>query len=665
MRTQCVAAISEEYVLDKSKISNACLVLVVGVLLLLITSDQIWSRSVDLAHHYALVERLLEPGGVGSSRDPSLGEMQFYPRAAHLIATVVARLFDSAIVGVALTATASLIGGWIAIAYLLSGFGRPVATRVLWTTAASLLIGGGILRLQIFGKEIVGSYFFSQLVAQAALYVVMAIALRLERRSIARWLRYGFLAAAILSIESIHLLPAIEGLGFLGLLLLADVIESWSAGTPTRTLVRSLVVPAIFLVATTVAVIAHPTFAVMRSISENNGDLPLTLFRSMAGLFVLALVVLGLSIALVFRWIRLANDSRQSALPLKYIGALGASCTVLFLLQWLAWHFGQGSEYACKKYVFALATTLLLELPLFLVASPTRLNAVSKLPRATALGLKDSLAMIGIIVAGFFSAAPLHNEVSVSSIRKLERDVKAMQAFRLQHGITGTAIAAHLSAPSPVLDYMFSIATLKAPRDETTLDLLRNSTPTGLAHLSMIVTARNDPTYDVQQCRVPTGTETLVGVDAQCFVTAKNLNSTCHDLFDLTSAGAIEPTLLSGFSSPEPGGTWTDATNASFRCEMPLAGASRSHVVEVTVSAFVPADHPQRLTLSLGDSPTRDTVTFTRPGEVKVVTLPIGGASSGWVSLRFSMPDAVSPAQAGLSADARLLGVQVSAIRFR
>lgn len=665
MTSQCAAAISEEYVLDKSKISNACLVLLVGVVLLLITSDQIWSRSVDLAHHYALVERLLEPGGVGLSRDPSLNEMQVYPRLGHLFATLVARPFGSPIVGMAITGTVSLIAVWVAIGYILSGFGSALVGRVLLATAGSLLIGGGALRLQIFGKEIVGNYFFSQLIAQAALLAVIAVAMHMEQRSIARGIRYGFVAASIFAIESIHLLPAIEGLGFLGMLLLSDIADSWNAAITKHAFARALLTSTLLLISMSVAVIAHPTFAVMRTISENNGDLPLTLFHSLTGLLTLAVAVMVLSAALLIRWGKMATDIRLGALPLKYVGALGASCSVLFVLQWLGLHLGQGSEYACKKYVFALASLLLLELPLFFIATPKSFDVDTGPISNKRSRFKHLAALMTFIVIAFFSAIPRHVELSVSSTRKIEREVEKLQAFRQEHDVRGTAIAIHLSSPSPLLDYMFSIATLKAPQTDTTLDLLHNRAPLGLDGVSMIVTARNDRIYDAKQCRLTAGANSLVAVDARCLAAQRRANSACADIFDLTSAGAIEPSLLSGFSSPEPAGTWTDATTARFRCELSAARPFHPRVVEVTARAFVPNGHPQRLTLSLGDSATRDTVTFTRPGEIKVVTLPIGGASSGWLSLRFSMPDAVSPAQAGLSADARLLGVQVSAIRFR
>ncbi|CAN7247128.1 hypothetical protein LJR230_000910 [Trinickia sp. LjRoot230] len=655
----------EEHVLDRSKIGTACFVLITAVLLPLISSDRIWSSSVDLAHHYALVERLLEPGGVGSTPDLTLGEMQFYPRVGHLIATVVASVLGSSIAGMALTGTASLTVIWIAVAYLLSAVGRPIGMRVLFASAMTVGVGGTVLKLQIFGNEIVGNYFFSQLIAQAVLLIAVAAALWLERQSFPRWLRYGFLAASILVIESIHLLPAIEGLGVLGFLLLSDVVDSWDARATNGAVARSIVRSVLLLAATTAAVIAHPTFAVMRTISENNGALPLTLFRSLTGLFALALVVFGLSIALMLRSRNVTAETRQSALPLRYIGALGASCSVLFALQWLAGHFGQGSEYASKKYVFALTSIFLIEAPLFLIATPSALKIAANAHQGKAYRFVDSIALIAFIVAAFLAATPRHADLSVAKMRGIERETKAIQTFRLEHGITGRAFAIHLPAASPVLDYMFSIATLKAPRDDATYDVLLGRTPRGLAQDVVIVTGRDDPTYDVHQCRFPTATTSLVAVDARCFVTAKHLNSTCRDYFDLTSASPIDPSLLSGFSSQEPAGSWTDAKSASFKCEMPVAATFRPRFVDVTASAFVPSGHKQRLTLSLGDSDVHQSVVFTRPAEARVITLPISSSTDHWLSLRFSLPDAISPAQAGVSADARLLGVQISAIRLR
>ena len=648
-----------------AKVSHACFVLATAALLLLVMSNQIWSGSVDFAHHYTLVERLLEPGGVSTTPDPTLREMQVYPRLGHLIATVVAVPFDSAIVGMALTATASLIAIWIAIASILSGFRPTLRSRVLLATACSIAIGGGALKLQIFGTEIVGNYFFSQLLGQAALLIAMATALRLEQRSAPRWLLHGFLAVSIVAIESIHLLPAIEGLGLIGVLLLSDVVDSWRNAEARRAFARPLLAAGLVWIVTAIAVVAHPTFAVMRSISENNGDLQLPLLHTLTALLALALVVLGFSITLILRYSKTAAGIRDAALPLKYIGALGVSCSVLLVLQWLALHGGQGSEYACKKYVFALTSIFLVELPLLFIATPGGLNAMSGSQQERTGRLIHSVTAVAFIIVAVLSATPRHSDLSVRSLRNIEHQTKAIEAFRVARDIKGTAIAVHLPSSMPMLDYMFSIATLKAPRDELTYDLLRGKAPQELDRTSMIVTARDDRRYDVPQCRFPAETHNLVAIDARCFQTALGEKSRCRDAFDFTSAGTIEPALLSGFSAPETEGTWTDATNASFKCAMPPPGAFRPRFVDVTASAFVPTGHAQRFTLSLGDSDARDTVTFLRPGEVKVVTLPLDAVAGHWIHLNFSLPDAISPAAAGISVDSRVLGVQVRAIRFR
>src|SRR5438132_644254 len=82
--------------------------------------DHIWATSSDFAHHYALVARLaqqwtLPAGGF----DPSLGEMNIYPRSSHALAAMLGTLLHSSFLGMHLVTLLSMMGVWAALGALM------------------------------------------------------------------------------------------------------------------------------------------------------------------------------------------------------------------------------------------------------------------------------------------------------------------------------------------------------------------------------------------------------------------------------------------------------------------------------------------------------------------------------------------------------------------
>ncbi|AUT60262.1 hypothetical protein C2L65_12090 [Paraburkholderia terrae] len=600
-----------------------------------------------------------------ASPDPSLGEMLVYPRIAHLIAAGIGLYLDSAITGLQIAATASLLLAWIAIAYILTAF--PWRGRLLSLTMLSVVLLANKLffKLQIFGEEIVSDFFFAQLAAQAALLCVLAITLRLERRYSSRSIRYVFLIGSILAIESIHLLPALEGLGVLAFFLLSDTLDDLNSAILPSVRVKSLLVRGIVFAACGVAMLAHPTYKVMRSISENNGVLRLTRFDSIESLLVLACVVAVLSASLLISWHRGSVDARRDRLPVKYLGAFGLTVSCLCVAQWIALQFGLGSEYACKKYIYALDTLFLIEIVLLVVERSSIVLDRAREPIKGLPACLDALLVSALVAIAFVSTTPRHATLSLKAIRAVEADVRLVVVKSPRSPGDKPMVAIHLPMMNPLLDYMFSTAVLRTPRDEMVMAILLNRRITSLESASKIVTARNDATYDVPACRGPGTTGNVAVIDTKCYVTEKQLNVTCRSDFDLTSSGAIHPSMLTGFSSPEPNGTWTEGHEASFKCELPKAGHFRPKRVEVVGTAFVAENRQQQIVATIAGTTSTQTVDFSHPGETKVITLPTSDQDQGWLVIQLSMPDALSPAQAGLSADSRVLGLQVKEIRLR
>ena len=126
---------------------------------------------------------------------------------------------------------------------------------------------------ELHGNEIIGSFFFSQLVAQALAIFAVILSLTIEKAKSNTATRNLSLIALIFLITGIHLLPALEILGvFLGLVVL-DVFAAKNSGGGKLT--KNIIVGSILILLAITIVIFHPTFLAMKKLSENNGALPL------------------------------------------------------------------------------------------------------------------------------------------------------------------------------------------------------------------------------------------------------------------------------------------------------------------------------------------------------------------------------------------------------
>jgi len=109
--------------------------------------------------------------------DVSLGEMNVYPRYAHLVAAAFERLIGSPLLGMHVMGLLAVILLWYAIASII----RHEADDVLSVQTLLLLAALGLahpLRFPIHGNEMVVNYFFAQIVAQALMLLVLAVWLR-------------------------------------------------------------------------------------------------------------------------------------------------------------------------------------------------------------------------------------------------------------------------------------------------------------------------------------------------------------------------------------------------------------------------------------------------------------------------------------------------------
>lgn len=653
--------------------------LLCGALLVAALADRLSNASVDLAHHYALVARLAQHWVMPVAYDPSLGEMNVYPRASHALAALVGRLAGSPLLGMQLTAYAASATVWAVLLLLL----RQLPPRAAVASAVALGVLLWIfttLKLQLHGDELIGSFFYAQLVGQAGALLAMLAALRMERAGLPAWWRYLLLVAAIGALCDVHLMPALELLAVLTLGCGLDLLPQRMRHSPRLTTgaIRSAGVggaawtlrqawPALLApLAGALLLVQHPGFAVMRSLGEHNGALTVQYLNSPLafGLYVGAVALL--SLFMLHIWRQIPNDGRGlQALGLKYIALYGGACSMLCLLQTLALWFHAGSDYAVKKYVYSVHTALLLELcmvPALLLAwhrlpaPPTTARRASAWVQAAALLSPALLAM-----ALLLPLRTLTPVADTSAMVRLERQLTTLRDLRLAPTPGRYTYVARIDGVEPVLSYMFSIGLFGMPRNSNAGDVLGGGMPTDLSQVGHLL-AGPDLGGDVRYlgCRRTDGPSGLALMDGPCLQAAINPSG---QYISIAESNRTMPCTLTGFSPSEPDGAWSSAKSAAIACPIPkLVNGKAPTMAVLTTHAFLQGVALQRLDVRVnGGAPASFRYDATTPARKLELPLPRGADT---LTLTLSLPDARTPLALGLGSDRRELGVMIHSVAF-
>lgn len=617
-----------------------------------------WSASVDLSHHYALAFRLSENWSLGVANDPSLGEMNLYPRASHALAAIIGLVFGSTFLGIQFVSLAALALTWGAVIFILNSFPLRVACVSSVGFACVLALNRDYMKFNVHGAELIDNFFFSQLVAQSMAFFVLAVAIVMEVKGRSEYLIALFFIAAIFAVTGVHLLPALEIFGvFVGGVILNNYVsrkESTYWGVKKHLWVLGCVAIA------AVSVFFNPAFAAMRKISENNGSLVLAHISGAVGLIflcVLALVVAGFQI---FLWIR-KYDEKTSYVGLKYLGLYGASVALLCLAQMVVLGFGFGSEYAAKKYAFGIVTYVLISVPVFagLVLEKKFANFPSN--RFIGWPLFRVAIPVGAYMTAFIFSMPQAKTLDTSDIVLLERQLIALRDMAPAVSREKSNVVFDLANMPPTIDYMFSIAIAKTPVAIAIPDVLVSRKLNDIGRYGAILTAVGSKPYYRSVCKFPVSMGSIALVDAACVGGELAESAICTGEFDLSKNGGVDGALVSGFSAPEDHGRWTDGLNATFNCAIRGKGPTKAIIY---VTPFIHGSHDkQRLRVTI-DSLVREYVLdSTMIGRSIEVPLP-SRRTGEKLAIDFHMPDAISPAKLGLSEDGRVLGVSIKKIAF-
>ncbi|SHG39698.1 hypothetical protein [Massilia sp. CF038] len=625
------------------------LVLLALLVMVLYNLDQVWSASVDLTHHYALVYRLAEQWSVSGS-DPSLGEMNYYPRLGHALAALMGAALDSPFLGMHVVALLCFGSLWAAVGALFASLQRNAALLASLTLALLLYVNFNWFGYQLHGSEVVGNYFFSQLMAQAMAVGALALGAACDVRG-RPWHGVAVIVLAIPVVEATHLLPALELLGMLGVLLALRNLPPY----PVRTsaLVRALASLAVFGAAGAAA-LYHPAFAAMREIAQNDGRLPLAGLEARWALPLLAVLVLCIAAALLWDSVRARHNANAPSRAVeKYLGAYGVALGTLCLLQLGALLLGGGSSYAVKKYAFGLSSFVVIALALVIGRAAARW-----LPGQAGPWLCGA-AMAALVPASFLFTADQRQMLDGSEMVALERRLVALQAAMPPPPAGKTDVIIDLPDQPMMVNYMFSIAVAHTPRLYGE-DLLSKNKLDHAAHYNHIISARIGSRFKNRSC-TQGSVGTLQYSDAACVTRSLAAASLCKGTFDFSSAGNVDPAMLTGFSAPEAYSRWTAERSVSFSCTVDKA----PRALVLRAGAFLNDKlQQQRVEIALNGVKLGSEL-MQRPGEVETLRTVLPALSpTTIVTITLTMPDAVAPKALGMGDDGRLLGLNIHSIGF-
>lgn len=628
---------------------------------------------VDMAHHYALVQRLMEKWRFPPADDlvalnvdwQSLGEMIHYPALSHRLAAIVGQVLGSAFLGmqvVALMATAAI---WAGIGATLLSAPRAAASVAALVAAACLAVTTLVFHLPVHGDEVVNAYFFAQLVGQAfAVACVLAWA-GAQRRADAYALRGLLMLAMPSAAACFHLLPALQLLAFFGC---AALVELWTASPGLRR--RRFFINCGLTSVGAVLLAVNPSVPAMLGIATNNGDLPLALPAGNGVFAALAIIVLGLVAINLALWRRLAlRLDGRAFVGFKALTLFAAAAALLCLAQIGAVEMGIGNDYAVRKYIYSLMTGIAVQAGVLagLIVALRRSDPDAAIDGAGPYGLGVSVFM----VAAFALSTPLHRwEGALTATARIvgfERQIKALRDARVPAAQGRHDVVAGLAGVPPAISYMFSIGLMGTPRDMNAKAILLGRELPEPDNVGSIIASVGAAPYDVRACRSFVSASGLTIVDGSCYARERQRRQACEGEFDFRlggSAGNFDH-LLSGFSSPEPAGRWTDGATASFHCRQPAGDRAAARMTLETSAFLHPTQGPgrQRAIVKLNGRPVAEHI-FTATAGEKLFDFPLSVADGPEIEIVIETPDAAVPAERGLGNDPRRLGVQVRRIQF-
>ena len=295
------------------------------------------SGSADVVSHLSLVEEIMKHGRVRPEA-LYLGSMHFYTPFSHWLAAVLGWLIGSGLIAILLISIVAVYVSYYAIGRLL-----VAESSILSLMAFVALYGLLAQTLSLTGWEIIGNFFYPQLVA-FAMYWLALMWLARRRQAPSQVALFALFFSPV-----IYLTQPLGGVHFTATVVAILAADALALMLAERRFSASHFLAAGVTVAVTIAVLFLPTVREVISHADNNGSLD---FNFPGDAYALAFAVcIAASLANLVVGLRSWPSGRVN----RVLGAAGVAAGGLMAFQFFAlWILGSGSPYAVKKHGFIL-----------------------------------------------------------------------------------------------------------------------------------------------------------------------------------------------------------------------------------------------------------------------------------------------------------------------
>lgn len=657
--------------------------------------------SGDMGFHLQTVELLRDHLFVPASAESFQREMFAYPRWSYRLAAPALWVGLSSPNALGLAATAAAGAVWL----ITLGAARRLSQQLF---LAAFLCGAAMIVFlgATFGAEVVGNYFYPQLIGEPfAVGLILGGAYLIGRSR--RWFAV-FALAAVWVCGQFHLIAALRVAGGLGVVLLLEWART-PAGGRLRGSAWLSILPAMGVV-----LLLNPAFSVMRRLSIVNGDIgfarPLALWQLEAA----SVVLLALSGAILARLLRQPGQPNGRAPVLTFFAALGVASASAALAQAMAFTWlGESSPYAVKKHAFGVFTALAFVVPiaaglaipsstraawrygrivmevvfaaglagvaavlvrrvllldnsgamsaleqirvglvcvsvfgLALMAADSLRRTVSNRPRSTTTILAGVLAAhLAVMELLFFRASP----IDAAYLSKLLADTAAIRSAAPDVA-KGYLFAS--SRSSQTVSFLVNMAALRIDRqtDPNYRSMLLATYVLNPELAPNLITEVGDLTYDIPGCRRGSPQGSVVVVEGACTPAA---------VYDFGAGDPGTQLLTRGWSVNEQDWTWSDGPRAVIDLPLPasMRGVRDPRVI-IHTTGFLSPQNPHRTVHAVVEGGRPQTHVFDADvsGEfIFLLEIPPEAVRRGTARIVFTIDDP----QAADASGSRRLGVAV------
>lgn len=561
-----------------------------------------------------LVDFLAREDPATLQASPWMAAMAIYPAGSHWFAAALGMVIGSNYAAMWALCIVAIYTGYFFLGRVLQGGRGYVAVALLFILLLLARPSGAIL-----GNEIIGNFFYSQLIGAAFFFALLFVCGRIGRRSELTVALVGLVGAAFLM--WMHLLPGLYLIGAVGLFLLLNAAEDVRDGKPSRKPLAGVVTYGIAGIA---VIVLHPSLAAMRELSANDGALEFPINPWL--LYVVALILVavsGWSIIWSRRHERTAFDVVLVAAAIAALALMTVQLLNLLVL-------GEGSPYAVKKHLFLVMT----------LALACSARALAGLLTAETAGRQTSpIVTIAMAAVATWLVYPKQPALPMRAVTVPLKYAQHAIQYDLPNFEAGNTA---MLAPSvdPITRYMINSGVFRVPFQTALSQLFRD-----------IGQASEAPTFAfvVQDRSLPgaAGCDEKYAETSRYVVVPPRCTEFVVEGAVYSHRSETVAVVFDGWGVPELGHRWSDGAESRTTLQLPPATAERCLVI----NGFTLG--PQTITASVGGETPSETSLEGRG----TVTVPLGRAEGPTeIVLNFSDPHVPS------DADSRVLAFAVETL---